>query len=110
MRREDAGVYTARITNPQGEAVCSASLEVQGQIASRDVTLRFQFQYASSFKKLQAYTCHNLWVAESDEEKSLDGSRQPWFILEVQNQWCELTQRATFEAQATGKPTPTFRW
>ena len=52
----------------------------------------------------------DLRVAESEEEKLLDGSRQPWFILEAQNQWCEVGQRATFEAQVTGKPMPMFRW
>ena len=32
VRADDAGIYTVRIANREGEAVCNASLEVDGEI------------------------------------------------------------------------------
>ena len=46
---------------------------------------------------------------ETYQEKK-DGTKKPWFVVEAQNTWAEVGGRATFEAQATGAPVPTFKW
>ena len=35
VRREDAGLYTVKISNPEGEASSSAQLEVDGKVKTR---------------------------------------------------------------------------
>jgi hypothetical protein len=42
--------------------------------------------------------------------KNGEATRKPWFIVDARNTFAEVGQRAVFEAQATGRPTPTFRW
>jgi hypothetical protein len=39
-----------------------------------------------------------------------DGTKKPWFVVEAQNTWAEVGGRATFEAQASGAPVPSFKW
>ena len=46
---------------------------------------------------------------ETYQEKK-DGTKKPWFVTEAQNTWAEVGGRATFEAQATGAPVPSFKW
>ena len=44
------------------------------------------------------------------EAERRDGNRKPHFILEANNAWAEIGYKAVIEAQAAGKPLPTFKW
>ncbi len=49
-------------------------------------------------------------VVIRDDTRHGDGTKKPWFVIEAANAWAEVGNKATIEAQATGKPMPTFRW
>jgi titin len=53
----------------------------------------------------------SLDIQDSDQDQPRrDGVRKPNFILEANNAWAEVGYKAVMEAQASGKPTPTFKW
>jgi len=78
-RKEDAGVYSVRAVNKNGEATNSAEVVVVA-------------------------------VAEELEVSREESTRKPWFLIDVQNTSAQVGQRAVLEAQATGRPPPSFRW
>ena len=51
-----------------------------------------------------------LEIEVDDQPETRDGTRRPFFVVEPQNKWVEVGGRATLEAQASGRPVPTFSW
>ena len=49
-------------------------------------------------------------IEVDDQPETRDGTRKPFFVVEPQNKWVEVGGRATLEAQASGRPVPTFSW
>ena len=73
----------------------------------------FPLIFIASFFPLKEYFCNVYFIYIFSDELVLekgDGTRKPWFTMEATNAGAEVGNKATIEAQATGKPMPTFKW
>ena len=60
--------------------------------------------------KAEMYSYLGCLVKEELKVSREEATRRPWFLIDAQNTTSPVGQRAILEAQAGGRPLPTFRW